>query len=176
MTDKQKEYLFKSIENFDLFLNKVNKRITIELLNEGKITFDKNYVIIFINNQTEQLNIEEFLTLTKEIIEQKVVDLKAEIQKIQEKINFQRTNELTIIGNKIYQVEKEYFDALYFARDIASGQGYYKKQLLKIVNIINLGNVVIINNKSISTITELETEMQDWYGFQSINKELSNAT
>ena len=80
MTDKQKEYLFKSIENFDLFLNKVNKRITIELLNEGKITFDKNYVIIFINNQTEQLNIEEFLTLTKEIIEQKVVDLKAEIQ------------------------------------------------------------------------------------------------
>lgn len=173
MTDKQKEYLFKSIENFDLFLDKVNKRITIELLNEGKITFDKNYVLVFIDNKTEQLNTEEFSILTKEIIEQKIEDLKAEIRKIQEKINFQRTTELTIIGDKIYRVEKEYFDSLYFARDIASGQGYYKKQLRKLVNIINLGNVVVINNKSISTITELETEMQDRYEFQSINKELN---
>lgn len=172
MTDEQKNKFFKSIQNFDLFIEKINSRKSIELLNENKIVFQKNGVLIIFEEFREQLNNQEFLNFMKEMIEQKIQEFQHILNKVHENIEFERRNKVIFIADKKYKVENEYLNAMNFSRDIASGQDFYKKQLLRLVKLIESGNLIVLNNKCISTITELEAEIENWNSFKNIDDEI----
>ena len=69
------------------------------------------------------------LNFTKEIIEQKINDLKEKLKEVHHSFDFQRRNELTFISEKRYSVEQECSETIKYSRDIASGKEFYKKQL-----------------------------------------------
>ena len=102
----------------------------------------------------------------------KIIEVKHLIEKNNHEISYQKNNKLTYVNDKLYKIETDYWNSMYSSRDTASARGFYKKQLLKIINTIRSGKFILIENKTISSVNELQQEMREWDGFQNIENEL----
>ena len=71
MTDKEKMNIFKSIENFDFFVEQANKQKNIFISDNINIKFDREFRTIFLDDKVIQLNIPQFLNFLKELFEEK---------------------------------------------------------------------------------------------------------
>ena len=172
MTDKQKEQLFESIEDFDQFLMKIGFREDIRISEKVEIKFINGSVLVIISNTSIKLSIKEFNFLINELREQDKIKLENQKFYEQKDLKEKRLNELTYLGNNTYKVEKEFYENMVFARDIASAQGTYKRKIGIIAKTLRKDGKIILNDKTISSLSELENEIKHWYGFKSLQDEL----
>ncbi|MDF2457478.1 MAG: hypothetical protein K0R51_3471 [Cytophagaceae bacterium] len=174
MNDKEKEELFKSINNFDDFIRKLEFRQDQNLNNKIKINFDanKNNIIeVDINNKKHLISNSDFLHFIKELKTEKLNQDNQELS-IQNKLSEERKrNDIFKIGDNSYKVHKEYIENMYFASDIASAHGAYLSKLRELIRIFNNNSILTIERKEIKTKEELLSYLK-LYGFQSIENDM----
>jgi hypothetical protein len=172
MTDKQKEFLYNSIQDFSEFINLIETNQYIKLSDKTIIEFNENTVDILLNGESIMLSKLAFNRIIGELKEENRRVLKNNEIDEKKKIQDKRRNELTYIANKTYRIEPEFYENLFYSRDIASAQVTYKEKLGMIVEVLRDDGKIMLNNETISTLSELEYKMKDWYGFESLDKEL----
>ncbi|MCU0470847.1 MAG: hypothetical protein MUF58_19855 [Arcicella sp.] len=172
MTDIQKEFLYNSIDNFSDFINKIETKQNIQLSDKTKIEFKESTVDLLINGESIGLSIQRFNSIIGELIEENRTSITNDENAKKNQLEDKRRNELTYIIDKTYRIEPEFYENMFFARDIASAQKTYKEKLGMIVKVLRDGGKILLNNETISNLSELENKMKGWYGFESLNKEL----
>lgn len=173
MTDKEIELLFKSIENFEVFLKHVEQRQNIMLSNGIEVKFNNelnNFTQIQLRNKVITLSDFTFLIIVKHLTTEKDIQEKNERTR-KNKVEEERLrNEVFDLGQNKYKVHKVYIDSMYSASDIASAHGAYLQKLQRLLRIVNGDNVLFVDQKEIKTKHDLINFLSA-YGFQHIEKD-----
>lgn len=90
---------------------------------------------------------------------------------VREKHNPQ--TELKELNNHQYEMSEEYFKNMFYARQVSSGYGFYKKKLIEISKVFLSGNTVKYKEKVFLNIEEFTNDfLSHLTDFKSIQDEL----
>ncbi len=174
MTDKEIEFLFKSIENFATFLKDVRHRQDINLKNGIELKFvSADNVDIHLPNRTVTADNMTLQKIINDLSFEHLNQINQESSK-QNKLTEERLrNEIFELGGNKFKVHKEYIDNMYFASDIASAHGAYLNRLRDLLRLFHRDNTLIIDDKEILTKDQLVDFLKS-YGFKYIDKDLKS--
>jgi len=173
MTDKQKDKVFKEITDLDEFIIKANSKQDIYLNETIRISFGNihnNIVEIAFPETTEHISAVEFISLKREIIEQKNGDINFnEIKKKRlHDMEFNINDEL-----KTFLITENYVMNLIYGSDISSAQTWYIRQLKELLRLFEMNYKLLYKEKMIATKEEFsDLFLKGVYKFESIEKEL----
>jgi hypothetical protein len=154
MTDKQKEKLYKSILNWNEFLQKTKAQKDLSV--DGvtiKFYANDHQVEIRFPEATHLISADEFDKLNAELLEQRTNDLRHE----ESRTNRISDMELNVIHElRKFVITKKYVTNLIYGSDIASAQRWYIKQLKEIVRLFGMGYRLYYDERVVETIKEFE--------------------
>lgn len=167
LTDKEIENLYKSINNFTDFFNKINFKNDIET-NDFSIRFKDEIVSIKLSNENtfKQISEKRFERIVNELTQQKKSDENFSKIKNEKEIQFAYQNEIFKIDANIYKISNKFIETMYFESDFATGYPNYERKLSKLISIFdNPINKLMIEKTNIYNSNELFEYLKK-YGFK----------
>jgi hypothetical protein len=172
MTDKEIELLFKSVDNFETFLNDVRNRQDIKLENGIKIKFvSADNADFHLPNRTVTVDTMTLQRIINDLSFERMNQDNQESLKKTKLTEERLRNEIFELGGNKFKVHSEYIEDMYFASDIASVHGAYLNKLRDLIRIFHRDNILIIDKKEILTKDQL-IDFLKTYGFKYIDKDL----
>lgn len=167
MTDLQIENIYKLISDLKDFENSVvnqtefsnNPNLGIQFLEDG---------LVILNTGVKQIHV------TKENVHGLIFELKQQEKKsIESSKKFNPRSELKELGNGQYEMSDEYLTDLFYARQVSSGYGVYKRKLIEISKVFRSGNSLKYMEKDFLSIDEFSNDLlSNLNDFKSIEDEL----
>ncbi|HEV8512897.1 MAG TPA: hypothetical protein VGQ59_06455 [Cyclobacteriaceae bacterium] len=174
LTDKEIDLLFKSIENFDEFNKFIALRQNLRLKNKIEVKFDVDSVDnieLHLPNRILTFDKVTFNKIVDELLIEKSIQDNHELLTKNRVTKEQVRNEIFDLGENRYKIHNEYIEDMFFASEIASAHGAYLRKLRDLLRIFNRDNVLVVDEKQISSRGEL-IDFLKLKGFKYIDKDL----